>query len=64
MKFYMPTKIYHENGVIMKHASEIAALGKKALIVTGNSSSKKNGSLDDVKKALSSQVLLFQTHVS
>ena len=55
MKFYMPTKIYHENGVIMKHASEIAALGKKALIVTGNSSSKKNGSLDDVKKALESQ---------
>ena len=31
MKFFMPTKVYHENDVIMKHASEIAALGKKAL---------------------------------
>ena len=55
MKFYMPTKVYHEKDVVMAHADEIAALGKKALIVTGRASSKKNGSLEDVKSALESK---------
>lgn len=55
MKYYMPTKVYQENDAVMKHAAEIAAIGKKALIVTGKLSSKKNGALDDVKKALESQ---------
>ena len=51
MEFYMPTRVYHEKDAVLNHASEIAAIGKKALIVTGKSSSKKNGSLADVKKA-------------
>ncbi len=54
MNFYMPTKVYQEENAVMNHASEIAELGKKALIVTGRNSSAKNGSLDDVKKALES----------
>ena len=52
MKFYMPTKLYSENNCVANHADEFARLGTNALIVTGKSSSKKNGSLDDVTKAL------------
>lgn len=54
MKFYMPTRLYTENGCVSNHSSELAALGTHALIVTGKGSSKRNGSLDDVISALSS----------
>ena len=48
MKFYMPTKVYHEPDAVKKHAGELCALGKKAFIITGKHSSKVNGSLADV----------------
>lgn len=53
MSFYMPTKIYHGKECIKKNASLFKKFGKKALIVTGKSSAKKSGALDDVIKALS-----------
>ena len=53
MKFYMPTKLYSESHCVQNHAAELAALGKHALIVTGQNSSKQNGSLADVTNALS-----------
>lgn len=59
MEFYMPTKVYVEKGSVKKHAKELASLGTKALIVTGRNSSKKNGSLNDVTKALSSEGVLY-----
>jgi len=52
MDFYIPAKIYHENGAVLKHSSEIAALGRKALIVTGRSSAARTGALADVIQAL------------
>ncbi len=52
MKFYMPTKVYHERGAVLNHREEMALLGKKALIVTGTHSSRENGSLEDVVEAL------------
>lgn len=52
MKFYMPTKVYHERGAVKNHREEMALLGKKALIVTGTHSSRENGSLSDVTEAL------------
>ncbi len=52
MEFYIPTRIYHEDGAVLNHGSEIASLGRKALIVTGRSSAVKTGALDDVIKAL------------
>ena len=52
MEFYMPTKIYHEAEAVRKHGEEMAHTGKKALIVTGHSSSKKNGALKDVTDSL------------
>ena len=52
MKFYMPTKVYHEPDAVKKHAGELCALGKKAFIITGKHSSKVNGSLADVEDTL------------
>lgn len=50
--FYMPTKVIVGEGCIKDHADLLRGIGKKALIVTGRSSAKKNGSLEDVKGAL------------
>ncbi|OOB80288.1 MAG: hypothetical protein BEN19_05700 [Epulopiscium sp. Nuni2H_MBin003] len=52
MIFEMPTKIVV--GAINEQAQLLKDLGTKACIVTGFSSSKKNGSLDDVIGALKS----------
>ena len=52
MQLYMPTKVYSEENCVAAHGKELAALGKKALIVTGRSSAKKTGALDDVLAAL------------
>ncbi|HBA97675.1 MAG TPA: iron-containing alcohol dehydrogenase [Lachnospiraceae bacterium] len=52
MEFYIPAKIYHEDGAVLKHGKELASLGRKAFIVTGKSSAVKTGALDDVIKAL------------
>lgn len=52
MKFYLPVTLYEEENCVYNHRKEIAALGTKAMIVTGRNSSKINGSLEDVKKAL------------
>lgn len=49
---YMPVRVFSENNAVLNHSDKIAAFGKKALIVTGHGSSRKNGSLDDVITAL------------
>ena len=59
MKFYMPTKLYSEPDCIAAHAAELASLGTHALIVTGRSSSRKNGSLDDVIQVLTAHHIQF-----
>lgn len=52
MQIYMPTNVYSENDCVMNHRKELAALGNKAMLVTGRHSSQANGSLEDVKHAL------------
>lgn len=52
MEFYIPTKIYHEDNAVLNHGSEIASLGRKALIITGEHSAALTGALDDVIKVL------------
>ncbi len=49
--FYMPVKVYDEPEAVLKNGSLMKKYGKKALIVTGRSSAKKNGSYDDVCRA-------------
>ena len=59
MDFYMPTKVHMEKNCVKKHAKELTSLGTKALIVTGHSSSKKNGSLNDVTETLTAEGVLY-----
>lgn len=48
MKFYLPTMVFQERDAVKKHSEQMAHIGKKALIVTGRVSSKKNGALQEV----------------
>lgn len=59
MEFYLPTKVYVEKNCVKNHGKELAALGTKALIVTGCHSSKKNGSLKDVTNTLSAEGVMY-----
>ncbi len=52
MTFYMPTRVYEESNCVASHAAELAALGTKAMLVTGRHSAKANGSEADVVAAL------------
>ncbi len=55
MKFYMPTTVYQEKDCVYNHRQELAALGHRALIVTGHSSAQRNGSYADVCAALDAE---------
>ena len=52
MNIYTPTLIYSEKNCVRNHSKELAATGKKAMIITGKKSSRVNGSLDDVISVL------------
>ena len=60
MNFYMPVKLFSEENAVWNHKKELASLGKKAMIVTGRHSAKRNGSYADVTKALDSEGI---THI-
>ncbi|MDR3586712.1 MAG: iron-containing alcohol dehydrogenase family protein [Desulfosporosinus sp.] len=51
-KYYMPTRVILGDDCIVKNSELFTTLGKKALIVTGAQSAKRNGSEKDVKTAL------------
>lgn len=53
-KYHMPVKTFFGRNCIEKNGAEFLRMGSKALIVTGKTSSEKNGSLSDVKNALDS----------
>lgn len=52
MKFFMPTEVLIGKNIVKENSERFKAFGKKALIVTGKSSSKKNGSLDNIIEVL------------
>lgn len=52
-RYSMPTEIYFGEDTVLKNKGVFSKIGKRALIVTGRSSAKKNGSYHDVRKALS-----------
>lgn len=59
-KFRCPTKIFFGSGCINEHSNQLSSLGKKALIVTGGSSAKRNGSLKDVQNALTKEGISYR----
>ena len=56
--FFMPTKVVFGQDVV-KQAGADLVLGSKALIVTGRSSAKLSGALDDVLEVLTTPYVLF-----
>ena len=56
--FFMPTKIFFGEDVVKKQAPSLS-LGAKALIVTGPSSGRASGALDDVLAVLKGDYVLF-----
>lgn len=52
LTYHSPTRIIAGEDCIRKYAVELKAFGSKALIVTGASSAKKNGSQADIMTAL------------
>lgn len=62
MKYELPTIIYQEKDCVKNHGTELAAMGKHAYIITGKSSSRKNGSLEDTVTTLENcgvQITIF-----
>lgn len=51
-KYYMPTEVYYGKDIVIRSIELFKRFEGKALIITGRGSSKKNGSLEDVKTAL------------
>ncbi|NMA82508.1 MAG: iron-containing alcohol dehydrogenase [Epulopiscium sp.] len=54
-QYYMPTQIYFGAFCIKENQHLLKNYGERVLIVTGRSSSKKNGSLDDILQSLQDQ---------
>lgn len=52
MNFYMPVKLYTGTDCVENHKEVLQTLGKKCLLVTGASSAKRCGALDDVERVL------------
>ncbi len=59
MTFYMPTKVYAEKECVEKYGKELVSLGTKAMIVTGKTSARKNGSLKDVEDVLKNHAVEY-----
>lgn len=53
--FDMPVRLFAQRDAVEKHREEFGKYGKRCLIVTGHSSAKACGALDDVVRALESQ---------
>jgi len=52
-QYYMPTRVIMGENCIKSNPEIFREIGRKVLIVTGSSSARKNGSLDDVLAVLS-----------
>lgn len=62
MNFFVNTKVITGVGCVKNNAEKFGAYGKKCLIVTGASSAKKCGALDDVLSALDSQDIVYEIY--
>ena len=60
MRFYVPTDIYVEKNCVKNHTQNLLAMGKRAFIMTGRTSAKKNGSLNDVTAVLDAGRVPYQ----
>lgn len=52
LHYYMPTQLYSGLHCLDRHKADLLQMGKRCLIITGESSSRRNGSLNDVTTVL------------
>ena len=60
-KFFMPTKVIVGKNCVKENANELI-LGKRAFIVTGKSSGKRSGALDDVISVLENEKIPYHVY--
>ena len=60
--FYMPVKLLTGESCVRKGAEELAKLGRRCLIVTGSSSARKSGALDDCIAALTAFDIAYRVY--
>ncbi|HOJ88110.1 MAG TPA: iron-containing alcohol dehydrogenase family protein [Pseudothermotoga sp.] len=61
-QYLMPTKIFFSQRVVEKNKEIFKNFGAKALVVTGRTSSRINGSLSDIENALKSMGIEFYVY--
>ena len=61
LKFHMPTRVIMGERCVLENPQELI-LGKRALIVTGKSSGKKSGALDDVINVLGNEKIPYHVY--
>lgn len=62
MNFFLPTKIFFGKDAFLKAEADLKNIGKKALIVTGHSSAKKSGSLDQTLALLNKNNIAYEIY--
>ena len=60
--FYSPINVKSGKNCVKENSPLLKKLGDKCIIVTGNSSAKKCGALDDVTEALTKEGILFTVY--
>lgn len=59
MEFFMPARLHTGDGCIEQHGDELAALGKRCLIVTGGPAAEASGAMADVERVLASRKIAY-----
>ncbi len=62
MDYYLPVRFFSGRGAVRTHADALAALGSRCLIVTGGSSARRSGALEDVTAALAACGTAFRIY--
>jgi len=58
--FFMPTRVIHGEKELVNQAGLLKQLGNKCLLVTGKTSARASGALDDAVEALTSQGIRYE----
>ncbi len=62
MSYYMPTKLFEDEGIVAKSGALLGSLGRRALIVTGRRSAKLCGAFDDLIAVLEQEGIAYSIY--
>jgi len=64
LDFFMPSRLVSGKNCVINNSSMLGGLGRRCLIVTGGSSAKKSGALDDLISALEKENIAYDVFSS